>query len=54
MVEPSRAVPERVGSEITVGGWLVTEVEMDQTDVVAISLVLVVRTVRNLPASAGT
>ena len=54
MVEPSRADPERVGSEVSVGGWLVTEVATDQTDVVPSSLVLVVRTVRNLPASAAT
>ena len=54
MVEPQLAVPETVGSDISVGGWLVTEVEMDQTDVVPSSLVLVVRIVKNLPASAGT
>ena len=54
IVEPRLAVPERAGSEISVAGRLVTEVATDQTDAVPSSFTLVVRTVRNLPASATT
>lgn len=51
MVEPRIAAPERVGSEVSVGGWLVTALETDHTDADSRLLALVVCTVMNLPAS---
>jgi hypothetical protein len=54
MVEPKLAVPDSVGSEVAVGGWLVTEVETDQISVLSSSVVLVVLAVTKLPASSAT
>jgi hypothetical protein len=54
MVEPKLAVPDSVGSEVAVGGWLVTNVVTDQMSVVSESVVLVVLAVTKLPASAST
>jgi hypothetical protein len=34
MIDPKLAVPESVGSKVTVGGWLVKEVATDQKFVV--------------------
>jgi hypothetical protein len=54
IVEPKLAVPESVGSEITLGGIPVTEVLADQRFAVPALLLFVVRAVTNLPASAET
>ena len=48
------AVPERLGSEVFVGGWPVALVAAAHRFVVPIELVLEVLAVRNLPASAAT
>jgi hypothetical protein len=53
IVEPKLAIPERVGSEVIVGGCDVTEVVGDHKCVVAAPLVLVVLAVTKLPASSG-
>jgi hypothetical protein len=53
-VEPKLAVPDKMGSEVTVGVWLVGKVATDQMFVVPDALILVVRTVKKLPASAAT
>jgi hypothetical protein len=51
IVEPKLAAPERVGSEITLGGFTVTEGLADQRLAVPKELFFVVRAVMNLPTS---
>ena len=54
IVEPKMAVPERVGSEVSASGSVVTEEATDHRFVVPALFVFVVRAVMNLPASAET
>jgi hypothetical protein len=52
IVEPKLAVPDNAGSEVTVGCWFVTEVDVDQRSAVPVLFTFEVLTVMKLPASA--
>ena len=54
IVELRLAVPERLGSEVMVGGWLVTVAAAAHREVDPTELVFVVLTVMNLFASSAT